>query len=57
MKRGVFGAFHHISVEHLQRYSDEFAFRWNHRKLTDGERMVAAVEAIEGKRLTYRDAV
>ena len=29
LKRGMYGAFHHVSKEHLHRYCDEFAFRWN----------------------------
>jgi ISXO2 transposase-like protein len=31
LKRGVMGSFHSISEQHLQRYLDEFAFRWNNR--------------------------
>jgi hypothetical protein len=27
LKRGVFGVFHAVSEQHLQRYADEFAFR------------------------------
>jgi hypothetical protein len=54
IKRGVYGAFHHVSKEHLHRYCDEFSFRWNTRKLTDGERMETALGMMEGKRLTYR---
>jgi hypothetical protein len=57
LKRGVTGAFHHISKEHLHRYCDEFAFRWNTRKLTDGQRFVEAVAMTAGKRLKYRDTV
>lgn len=57
LKRGVYGAWHHVSAEHLPKYADEFAFRWTHRKLTDGERTVTAARAIEGKRLTYRQVV
>ena len=57
LKRGVHGSWHHVSREHLPKYAGEFAFRWNHRKVTDGQRMVNAVEATEGKRLTYRQAV
>ena len=34
LKRGIFGAFHHVSKKHMQRYLDEFDFRWNRRKLT-----------------------
>ncbi len=54
LKRGVYGAFHHESPKHLQRYVDEFRFRYNHRKSTDGQRRDAALAMAEGKRLTYR---
>lgn len=56
LKRGVHGAWHNVSREHLPKYVNEFAFRWNTRKLTDGERLVAAIPMIEGKRLTYKQA-
>ncbi len=54
LKRGVNGAWHNVSREHLPKYVNEFAFRWNTRKLTDGARLAAAIPMIEGKRLTYR---
>jgi hypothetical protein len=54
MKRGVYGTFHHISKEHLHHYCDEFAFRWNGRKLEDAQRRDEAVKGAEGKRLMYR---
>jgi hypothetical protein len=57
IKRGVYGAFHHLSPGHLPRYCNEFAFRWNNRTLTDGQRTEAAVSMAEGKRLTYRQTV
>lgn len=56
LKRGIQGAFHHVSKEHLQRYVDEFAFRWNARKLTDEERTLRALKQGDGVRLTYRPA-
>jgi len=34
-KRGVTGAFHKVSLKHLQRYLDEFSFRFNNRKAPD----------------------
>ena len=57
LKRGVFGSFHSISEQHLQRYVDEFCFRWNNRQslgVDDFARAAELLRAIEGKRLTYR---
>jgi hypothetical protein len=51
------GSFHHVSEEHLDRYANEFSFRWNNRKATDNERMVRTVEGIEGKRLVYKETI
>ena len=56
MKRAVFGAHHSISEAHLPRYLAEWDFKFNHRKLTDGERAALALRGAEGKRLTYRQA-
>lgn len=57
LKRGVMGSFHSVSEQHLQRYVDEFAFRWNHRSalgIEDAERAAAMIKGAIGKRLTYR---
>lgn len=54
LKRGVMGSFHTVSEAHLQRYADEFAFRWNHRKADDETRANEIIKAAGGKRLTYR---
>ncbi len=56
LKRGHYGIFHQISKKHLHRYCDEFGFRWDHRKVSDGERMVAAIKGATGKRLMYRSS-
>ncbi len=54
LKRGVYGTFHSVSEQHLQRYVDEFAFRWNYRKTDDFTRANAVLKNATGKRLTYR---
>ena len=53
-KRGVIGTYHHLSEAHLGRYTAEFDFRYNTRKLNDHERSDLALQGITGKRLTYR---
>ena len=36
LKRGIFGQFHSVSRRHLQRYVDEFCYRYNMRKADSG---------------------
>jgi len=54
LKRGVHGTFHHISKQHLAKYCDEFSFRWNYRKVNDGNRAEAAIRGADVKRLLYK---
>jgi transposase-like protein len=54
LKRGIVGTFHNVSKQHLPLYLAEFDHRWNHRKVSDGERTVAALRKAEGKRLTLK---
>ncbi len=57
LKRGLIGTYHHVGEQHLQRYVNEFDFRYNHRTalgVTDSERTHAVLKGIRGKRLTYR---
>lgn len=54
MKRAVYGTHHSVSEAHLSRYLAEWDFKWNTRKIKDGERAALIAKGIEGKRLTYR---
>lgn len=54
LKRGHYGTFHWFSRKHTHRYCDEFSFRWDRRRTSDGERMVAAIKGAQGKRLMYK---
>lgn len=38
LKRGLFGIYHNTSRKHLQKYIDEFVFRYNTRKYNDIQR-------------------
>lgn len=53
LKRTLGGTYVSVEPFHLFRYLDEQAFRFNKRKLTDGQRFDIASRAIIGKRLTF----
>jgi transposase-like protein len=53
LKRGIVGTFHHVSQERLPLYLAEFDHRHNYRKVSDGERTIAGLKKMEGKRLVY----
>lgn len=55
LKRGIIGAFHHVSDKHLSRYLAEFDRRWNSRADRDGERTVSVMQTAFDKRLTYSE--
>ena len=57
LKRGIHGTFHHISKKHLSRYCDEFSFRWDNRKVSDGERTENAIKGFVGKRLLLKEVL
>lgn len=56
-KRGMRGTYTFCGEQHLQRYLNEFAFRYSNRSgigVNDAARANRALKGIEGKRLTYR---
>lgn len=56
LKRGIIGIFHQVSPQHLQRYCDEFAARYNTRRIKDHERFEIAVQNSQG-RLKYNQLI
>ncbi|MGD1096684.1 MAG: IS1595 family transposase [Bryobacteraceae bacterium] len=53
LKRGINGTYVSVEPFHLFRYLDEQVYRFNNRKMNDGERFELAVRQIVGKRLTW----
>ncbi|MDT7540861.1 MAG: hypothetical protein QOE33_765 [Acidobacteriota bacterium] len=55
LKRGLKGTYVSVEPFHLFRYLDEQSFRFNNRKLTDGERFFIVANNVIGRRLTYSE--
>ncbi len=56
-KRGMVGTYQHCGEQHLQRYLNEFDFRYSNRTalgVSDVGRAARILKGAEGKRLTYR---
>lgn len=54
LKRGIFGTFHQVSPQHLQRYCDEFAYRYNTRNSSTEFRFKDSLNNFGTPRLTYK---
>ncbi len=55
LKRTIGGTYVSVQPFHLFRYLDEQSFRYNNRKMNDGDRFELAMEKITGKRLTLNE--
>jgi transposase-like protein len=55
LKRGIVGTFHSVSPQHLQRYCDEFAHRYNNRLQPVDTKFAESIKQFAGVRLKYRE--
>jgi hypothetical protein len=53
-KRQLVGVRHWVSEKHLDRYLSDFTFRFNRRKMGEGNRVDALIADASGRRLTYK---
>jgi transposase-like protein len=55
IKRGIHGVYHHVGKHYLDQYLREFDYRYNVRKMNDGDRTVLAIKKTHGKRLMLKE--
>lgn len=53
-KRGIIGIYHQISPKHLQRYANEFGYRYNTRWSKANERFDRTIKRANTARLSYK---
>lgn len=56
LKRGIIGIYHYVSPKHLQRYCDEFSYRYNTRNVQDVQRFHDTMSSTSG-RLRYAQLI
>ncbi|MHB8636754.1 MAG: IS1595 family transposase [Fimbriimonadaceae bacterium] len=55
LKRTLRGTYISVEPFHMHAYLDEQAFRFNERRLNDGQRFVTLSSQVAGKRITYKE--
>ena len=57
LKRAINGTYVSVDEPHLGRYVDEEVFRFNERKMNDGQRFNVVMPGVVGKRIMYKELI
>ena len=56
-KRAITGIYHKASDKHINRYLEMFSWRWNSKKMGEGQRVNLLLEATQGRKITYKELI
>lgn len=54
LKRGIDGIYHWANNKHIQRYVNEFCYRYNNKAISDIDKFANWFSRFEGRRLYYK---
>lgn len=57
LKRGINGTYHWVSHKHIQRYCNEFGYKYDTRCLQNNERFIDFLEKINNTKVKYKDLI
>lgn len=57
LKRGITGIYHWASEKHIQRYVNEFSYRYNTKESEEGDRFIDLLQLTNNKRLRYKSLI
>lgn len=57
VKRAVIGTYYKMSRKHIDRYLNEFDFKFNYRDLKDGEKFNVVLSQSHNSRLKYKQLI
>jgi hypothetical protein len=55
--RGYIGTYHYMSRKHLQKYANEFAFRYNTKNLSESAQFNLVLSNAGNYRITYKQLI
>lgn len=57
VKRGIYGIHHWVSEKHMQKYLNDYSFKYNTKDLENNERFTLFLKGIANNKITYKQLI